>query len=104
MEKKQAPRHEKMYSNSPRLERNEESGHMGISKGEKKSAEVNSGTDAIAEHDGKLMEMMGKHSMERLEMHHNHEREIMKHHQTKAMAMSKPAETGAEEIAQVEKE
>lgn len=99
MEKKPA-RHEKMYANSPKLERNEE-GHMGISKGEKKSAEVNSGTDGVPEHDGKLMEMMGKHSMERLDMHHKHEKEIMEHHHSKAMAASAPQ---AEEPAQAEKE
>lgn len=69
-------KHEKMYANSPKLETDED-GKKYIKKGpteaEKKSAEVNDGTDGMQKHEG--MPMENRHAMERRDMHNRHETE-----------------------------
>lgn len=72
---KKTPRHEKMYKDSPKLERGKE-GKMEITKAEKKSSEVASGTEGVAkEHDQAVMKLHQKHAKERMDMHHKHEKE-----------------------------
>lgn len=73
--KKEAiPRHKKMYKNSPKLARGED-GKMGVTKGEKKAADVNSGTDGVPEHESHALEMGHKHEKEHLELNQKHEKE-----------------------------
>lgn len=69
---------DRMYANSPKLERNE-SGKMTVMQ--KKSSEVNSGTDGMPmteEHQG--------HMHERMMMHHKHMHEKMMMHEKHEMA------------------
>lgn len=69
--------HKKMYKDSPKLERDGESGKMKITKAEKKSAEVSAGTEGVVkdEHEDAVMKLHQKHSKERMDMHHKHEKE-----------------------------
>lgn len=65
----------KLYKNSPTMERNAE-GKMAAKKGpteaEKKSSEVNAGTEGVA-HEG--MPPHARHALERRDMHNRHETE-----------------------------
>lgn len=100
-------RSEKMYANSPKLERNEE-GKMGITRAEKKSAEVNSGTDGVQENDVEATDLHQRHAKERLELYHKHEKEHldMTHKSIKSRAEKAPEEgaSGEELINKVEKD
>lgn len=80
MADKKKSRSEKMYSDSPKIS-TDESGKKVITKAEKKSAEVNSGTDGIPEHEKHAMELAQKHEKERLDLHHQHEKA---HHELSA--------------------
>lgn len=99
-EKRKKPKHEKMYKDSPKLERDKESGKMGVTKKEKESAKTDSGTDGMPEHETHAMEMHHRHAKERMDLHHKHEKEQMDmaHQQ---MTEGAPAEeAGAPEQAQ----
>lgn len=73
MAEEKTPRHKKMYANSPKLERDKESGKMGITRPEKKGKDEASSDVPAGE---KLtLEMTQKQALERLELHHKHERE-----------------------------
>lgn len=67
------PKHEKFYKDSPKLERDDESGDMKVSKGEKKSVDVQNGTDG-AQRD-EAMPHHVRHAKERHDMHSRHEHE-----------------------------
>lgn len=75
-EKKKSRGH-KFYSNSPRLERDSESGKMGVTRKQSEAAHVDAGTDGMAEHESHMKDLLHKHAMERLELHHKHEKEHM---------------------------
>lgn len=68
---------EKMYKNTPKMERGDEDGKMKISKGEKETARENDDTASIATEDGVAPNM--RHAMERTMMHHRHETEHTMH-------------------------
>lgn len=72
-----ASRSEKMYRDSPAMERDEESGKVGIKKPAKKEAESSLGDgEPINVHQAsERREMAHRHSSERLTMHHRHEME-----------------------------
>ncbi len=98
-----AGKHEKMYANSPTLE-TDENGKKYIKKNspneaEKKSAEVNDGTDGMKVHYERqlkeLSDMSDRHLAERKDMTKRHMSEMKK---------STPAETGADEIDRIEKD
>lgn len=67
------------YKNSPTMKRDEDSGKMAVSKAEKKSSEVNSGTDGMQEHEGEGMPAVARHAQERREMFNRHETEHSVH-------------------------
>lgn len=77
---KKMTRSEKMYANSPKLERNEE-GKMSITR--KNASADNAGTDNAAhgadlpEHTKAMVDLMEKHASERLDMHNKHLKEHM---------------------------
>lgn len=118
-------RSEKMYKNSPKIERDEETGSLGITRGEKKSAEVNSGTDGqgVKEEGPEGIPPEARHAIERREVHNRHETEHMVHdhgklnkaemhkrHQDEVKAMHKKHEkehgkrdSGEKEIKKIEK-
>lgn len=75
MAEEKTPRHKKAYKDSPTLKRDQESGKMGVSRGEKKAAQDNSGTDGMPEHDKMAMEMGHKHEKEHLDLNQKHEKE-----------------------------
>lgn len=78
-EEKKKSRAERMYGDSPSLKRDEEDGKVKAKKpseAEKKSEEVNSGTDG-AERGSE--DMNARHAMDRLSMHHKHEAEHHAH-------------------------
>lgn len=69
-----------MYKDSPKLERDTESGKMGVSKAptaaEKKADEVDGHTDGMQEHGSHphdRRELAHKHIKEHMDMHHKHE-------------------------------
>ena len=70
---------EKLYGNSPKMERDEESGKMGIKK--KSAAKEGKDTTGEAEDQGsgQGVPMEVQHSMERHEAHHSREREHHMH-------------------------
>lgn len=84
----------KFYDKSPRLERNEESGKMGVKRretgAEKESSEVSEGVEG--------MEMHHKHAKERLELHHKHEKEHMEMHQKHMMEKGEAKEGGEAKV------
>lgn len=96
MEKKES-RHSKMYKDSPRIE-SDDSGKKVIKKGsneaEKKSAEVNAGTEGVVKDDDAVMKLHQKHAKERMDMHHKHEKE---HLSLMHKGMKHGAEGSAEE-------
>ncbi len=65
-------RHTKMYANSPKLERDNDSGKVKVSKAEKKSAEVASGTDGIEQHDSHIAVLAQKHEKELFDLYQKH--------------------------------
>lgn len=80
-DKKRESRSERMYKNSPRIEKGPD-GKVGMTTAQKEQAEVNGGTDGIGQHeshDQDLKEMLHRHAEARLKMHHDHEEEHMKH-------------------------
>ncbi len=98
-EEKPMPKHKKAYKDSPTLKRKED-GKMGISRGEKKAAEENSGTEGIPEHEKAAMEVSHKHEKERLELHQKHEKE---HHALRSkhmMSMKEKEGSAAEEAGE----
>jgi hypothetical protein len=76
-DKKRESRSDRMYKNSPKLEKDKETGKVGMTRGSKESAEVSSGTNHIAEHESHMQELEHKHSKERMDMFHKHEKEHM---------------------------
>ena len=70
-------RADKMYKDTPEMKRDEESGKMGVTKAEKKSAQVSDGTDGMQQHEE--MPPHVRHAHERRDMHHRHETEHMIH-------------------------
>lgn len=87
-------RHKKMYKDSPEMKRDED-GKVKVSQAEKKSAEVNSGTDGMAQQ-GPLYD---RHIKEVSDMHDRHleERKDMTKRHMKEMKKITP-ESGQEEI------
>lgn len=82
MAEKKLPRHQRMYSKTPKLERGED-GHMGVAEhndhrgeheteGEKIADDVQSGTDG--------MKMTERHAAERTMLKHKHMKEHMDMH------------------------
>lgn len=73
------PKHEKFYKDSPKLERGED-GKMGVSRGEKKAEDIQTGTEgAQREPVHEDHEVSSRHTMDRMTMHHKHESEHMAH-------------------------
>jgi hypothetical protein len=71
---------EKMYGNSPKMERDEEDGKMKI----KKSGKVDESNDEAEDQgDGEAVPMHARHHMERAEMHMKHQREHHMHDHAK---------------------
>jgi len=69
-------RKDRMYGNSPTLERNKESGK--VERSTKKDIAVDkagAGTDGMPEHEKHAMEMGHKHEKEHLELNQKHEKE-----------------------------
>lgn len=103
----------KMYKNSPKVTRDEESGKVVVKKDsptedEKKSAEVNAGTDGIAAHEGHLKDMLDRHQAEMKSMADGHMDQLKKFHE-KYLAKEEGSEgedkaNGKKEIKKVEKE
>ena len=122
-EKKKKPsRSERMYSDSPSLKRDEDSGKMAVKKPseeKKKADEAQSGTDG-ADRGGADGDMMSRHAMDRLAMHSKHEgehhahkggdkKDMHKRHVSEMKAMHSSHEkemggTGGEMIDKVEKD
>lgn len=96
----------KLYKNSPKFERDEESGAMGVKKpsaAEKESAEVNSGTDGIMTTERQMKEISDTHARHQAEL-----KDLHKRHQ-KEMKSDESKETegsgdGEEKIEKVSKE
>lgn len=81
MADKKEPKHKRMYAGSPRIE-SDENGKKVIKKGpteaEKKTAEVEGGTDALTrEPSGAMMEATHRHAKEMLELSHKHAKEYV---------------------------
>ncbi len=83
-----APRHQRMYKNSPELKRGDD-GHMGVTKkgdepnkSEEAADDVQSGTDGM-KHDS-AMPMHTRHAHERMAMHSRHEMEHSVHDHAEA--------------------
>lgn len=75
-----ASRSEKMYKNSPKLERNSESGKVGVTKNAMESAKTADGTKGIEENgDESGMPVDARHAQERRDMHNRHETEHSVH-------------------------
>lgn len=103
----------KLYKNSPKVERDEETGKVGIKRGsptdaEKKSAEVNAGTDGIPMHEPHLQDMLTRHQAEMKAMQDGHMEQIKNFH---GKYLSKGNDSngedktgGKEEIKKIEKE
>lgn len=69
----------KMFGNSPKMEREEKSGKMGV----KRSGKVDEENDEAEDQgDGESMPI-ARHAMERMDMHHKHEREHHTHDMAK---------------------
>lgn len=74
-EEKKKNQADKMYGNSPKMERDGE-GKMGI----KKSGKVDESNDEAEDQgDGEAVPMVARHAMDRLSMHHKHEHEHHAH-------------------------
>lgn len=82
-EEKKKPKHERLYSKKPHLERGED-GHVGVK--EKEADKVQSGTDGVkmTEHKGEGMPIHVRHSHERHDMHKRQEIEHQMHEHHKA--------------------
>lgn len=63
---------DKMYAESPMLERGED-GKMSVTKKEKKSSQVDAGTEGVSASD--VMPAHARHASERRDMHNRHETE-----------------------------
>lgn len=77
---KKPSKHEKFYKDSPKLERDAETGDMKVSKKEKKAEAVQTGTEGVQRdeempHD----DTSARHAMDRLSLHHKHENEHHAH-------------------------
>lgn len=103
MEDKKKTRSEKMYANSPKIDKNED-GKAVLTKGERKSAAVNSGTDnaahgaSLPDRDAAITDIMHKQAAERLELFHKHEKEHMDTmHKMAKMAVPTDQEESGEE-------
>lgn len=72
---------EKMYGNSPHLERDEESGKMGIKKSATKASEEHGteGMHAHERHEHERRVMHHRHLKEHMDLHHKHEMEHSMH-------------------------
>lgn len=109
-EEKKKSRGHKFYANSPRMERDTETGKMGVTHKQKEAAQVDSGTEQMAEHESHMKDLLHKHAMERLELHHKHEKEHMelqhkmRQHHEEHKSAEHHAESGKEEEHKVEHE
>lgn len=81
------PMHKRLYKESPRMERDGETGNMKVGKSpnenERKASEVNAGTDGMPvteRHSHERREMAHRHHGEHMAMHHKHEMEHSMHH------------------------
>lgn len=80
----------KMYKDSPRAERDEESGKMKVKKSaEKDTSRTAEGVEGMPEND-EVMKLHLKHSKERMDMFHRHEKEHLS-------AMHKEVKSGSSE-------
>lgn len=68
---------DKMYGNSPKMERDEESGNMAIKKKEKEGKDMTG--EGEDQGSGEHVPVHARHAMERSEMHHTHMREHHMH-------------------------
>lgn len=92
-----------MYKNSPKAERDEESGKMKVKKSaENETSRTAEGVEGMPEHD-EVMKLHMKHAKERMEMHHKHEKEHLavhhklKKHEAEGSAEEEKSESKAEE-------
>ncbi len=69
------PTHKKRYANSPKIEKDAESGKPTVTRGEKAAAKDAAGLEGVPEHEKFTMEVAQRQAMERLDLHHKHERE-----------------------------
>lgn len=67
---------DKMFGNSPKMQRDEESGKVAIKK---KVVDKDTAGEAEDQGSGEQIPMDGRHSMDRLSLHHKHEGEHMAH-------------------------
>lgn len=67
---------EKMYGNSPKLEREEESGKVTVKKNSMDKDTSGEGEDQGS---GQTVPVTSRHAMERMEMHHSHMRDHHMH-------------------------
>lgn len=82
MADKKRSRMDRMYGDSPALERDEEDGKVKAKKPsehKKEAKETQGGTEGAEREGGAHDEMMGRHAMDRLAMHHKHEGEHHAH-------------------------
>lgn len=96
------PRHKKMYKDSPKLERDKESGKMGVTRGSKNADAAESADEGMPEGEKAALDLAQKHEKERLDLHQKHEKDHLnlraKH--MKAGAMTKPEDkAGMDEAA-----
>lgn len=101
-------RHERMYKNSPKLERDGESGKMKVGKketpAEKKSGEVASGNDGMQMHEKAMTDLHQKHAKERLELYHKHEKEHLDLTHKSSKGEDDSGKTGGDKIEKIEKD
>lgn len=67
---------EKMYGNSPKLEREEESGKVSVKK---KVMDKDTSGEGEDQGSGEAIPVTSRHAMERMEMHHKHMRDHHTH-------------------------
>lgn len=82
----------KLYSDSPALARNEESGKMGVIRPSEQEAQANLGDGEPMQnphHAHERREMHHRHIAERLAMHHRHEMEHANHEGSKGQVHDK---------------
>lgn len=103
-EDKKEARHKRMYKDSPKLERDKESGKMGVSKKRAEADDESGGPAKMPEHEGDMMDMHQRHAKERMELSQKHDREYMdamhQRMQQQAAAAPEGAAGGGDDAAQ----
>lgn len=100
-----ASRSEKMYSKSPKIEKDADGKAKvtkgGEAEGGKEAAEVNSGTQNV-----QALDLHQKHAEARMDMHHKHEKEYldMYNAQNKEIAGSPSDSSGKSQISKTEQD